>query len=190
MRRQRLLVIALVTSVFAAACGTGSIDPRSVEPQPGPDAATEDAGADGPNKVSPDAADDGQCSEVEVARLCVRGEPVSGSAQEVLREGGRVFFQVFPGGCRSSSQTIVREASCSVVDASTQALKLSGKFCLGSVSAGGGGGTPDCNGGGFGRCEHDGLVAGNYTATLGNLQVAFQVPGSVTGGGVCTGSQF
>lgn len=189
MRRKKFLVIALVTSAFAAACGTegsGQIEP--IPPQGAPD--TNDAGADSAKEVlSPDAADDGQCTEEEVARLCVRGETVSGSAQEDLRVGGKVFFQVFPRGCHSSSHTIVREASCSVTDASTQALKLSGKFCLGSVT-GGGGGTPDCNGGGFGRCEQDGLVAGNYTATLGNLTIAFTVPSKITVSNSCTGSQF
>ena len=156
---------------------------------PGPTRQTEDAGADGPNKVSPDAAGKGQCTKVAVAQLCVRGETVQGSAREVLRVGGKVFFQVVPGGCYSSSATFVEEASCSVLDASTQALELSGHFCLASVNSGGGN-TPDCSGGGFARCEQDGLVAGNYTATLGDLTVAFSVPSTVSSQELCAGSRF
>lgn len=123
-------------------------------------------------------------AQIEVAKLCVRGDFQGDN--EVLTPGKPVHFQLAPKGCWSSGCTIVYEASCTVTG--TQSLTLSGTFCLGST--GGTVCTPDCSGGGIAQCDSQNLQAGEYVATLGNLQVNFTVPSTLPAGGICAGNPF
>ena len=150
------------------------------------DGATPDAGsADG----SADAAQDAPtCSDTPIARLCVRGDQTGGGTGEPLVAGGTVRFQVFPKGCHSSSCTKIVEASCAVQKNEGNVITLGGKFCLGST--GGTVCTPDCSGGGFGSCSAAGVAAGQYTAKLGTLEVAFEVPSTLPSGGACAGTSM
>jgi hypothetical protein len=123
-------------------------------------------------------------TQIEVAQICVHGDFQGDN--EVLTPGKPVHFQLGPKGCMSSSCTIVYEASCSVTG--TQSLTLSGTFCLGSTGAGVC--TPDCGGGGAAQCDSQNLQAGEYVATIGNLQVNFTVPSTLPAGGICAGNPF
>jgi hypothetical protein len=130
----------------------------------------------------------GGCANAEVGRLCVRGTVDSQTNQEVLTAGGPVMFQVMPKGCYSSSCTIVKEASCVAPAPSGGAFELTAAFCLeGTMDQGC---TPDCSGGGFASCEQASVPAGQYTATLANLMVTFDVPSVLPAGGMCVGQVF
>lgn len=176
--KRSLGFLSLALLAWSTACGTTT--ENTVEAGATPDASVPDGDSDA---ASPDG---GACSEVQVGRLCVRGVAGGGQSGEALTAGGKVLFQVFPSGCRSSSSTTVVEASCAAQSASAGVVTVAGKFCLGS--AGGAGSTPDCNGGGFANCEQAGLAAGKYTAKLDALEVAFEVPSTLPFGGTCVGS--
>lgn len=130
----------------------------------------------------------GMCSNAPIGRICVRGEVDPSTNQEVLSAGGVVKFQVYPQGCFSSSCTKIHEASCSAMEATGNVVQLNGTFCLEGIPSEGC--TADCNGGGFANCELSTLAAGTYTATLGALQITFDVPSNLPLGGVCIGQQF
>jgi len=149
------------------------------------DGATADGGsADG----SADAAQDAPtCRDTPIAGLCVRGQ-TGGGTGEPLVAGGTVRFQVSPQGCFSSSCTKIVEASCAVQKNEGNVITLGGKFCLGSTRAPAC--TPDCSGGGFGECDAAGIAAGRYTAKLGTLEVAFEVPSTLPFGGACAGTSM
>lgn len=171
-----LLFLGLVA--WSPACATTT--ENAPEAKATPDASAPDA------EDAAAAVEGGACSEVAVGRLCVRGVPGTGTSDEALTAGGKVLFQLFPKGCFSSSATTVVEASCNAQDASAGIVAVAGKFCLGST--GGGASTPDCSGGGFASCERPTLAAGKYTAKLGGLEVAFEVPSTLPAGGRCVGS--
>ena len=148
------------------------------------DGASPDGGsADGATDAALDAP---SCTDTPIARLCVRGDQTG--ADETLVAGGTVRFQVYPKGCHSSSCTKIVEASCAVQKNEGNVITLGGKFCLGST--GGTVCTPDCNGGGFGSCNATGIAAGRYTAKLGTLEVAFEVPSTLPFGGACAGTSM
>ncbi len=132
--------------------------------------------------------DNGVCSNAPIGRFCVRGAIDAATNQEVLSADGPVQFQVFPKGCFSSSCTKIHEASCTAMEATDNVVQVNGTFCLEDVAAPAC--TADCNGGGFADCAVSTLAAGTYTATLGALQITFDVPSNLPLGGVCVGQQF
>lgn len=130
----------------------------------------------------------GVCSNAPIGRFCVRGEVDAATNQEVLSADAPVQFQVFPQGCFSSSCTKIHEASCTAMEATDNVVQVNGTFCLEDIAAPAC--TADCNGGGFANCALSTLSAGTYTATLGALQITFDVPSNLPLGGVCVGQQF
>jgi hypothetical protein len=148
------------------------------------DGATPDGGsADGAADAEQDAR---SCTDTPIARVCVRGDQFGGG--ETLVAGGTVRFEVYPKGCHSSSCTKRVEASCAVQKNEGNVITLGGKFCLGST--GDTVCTPDCGGGGVGSCNAAGVAAGQYSAKLGTLEVAFEVPSTLPSGGACASSSM
>jgi hypothetical protein len=128
------------------------------------------------------------CTSVPVSMLCVRGTPAG--ENESLATGEPLRIDVMPSGCHSSSCTEAVVATCSITGTGAK-LVATGEFCLASTADPGVGCTSDCGGGGYARCESDGpLEAGDYTLSLGDLSVSFSVPGTLSIGQACDGSQF
>ena len=68
-------------------------------------------------------------------------------------------------------------------------IVVTARVCVG-FDGSAGGCTPDCSGGGTPVCDSAPLAAGDYTATLGGLSVAFTVPSTLPFGGACDGDPF
>lgn len=170
----------LVLSLVVAACTSGNVSVGGDG-----DGGAADGSSDGAGPVDAALTDGAvECKETPISRLCVRGE-AAGGASEALASGAKVTFQVSPKGCHSSSCTIVVDAGCVVEGEAGGVVTLSGSFCLGKGAYPEC--TPDCSGGGFRRCEASGLADGKYTAKLGDLEVPFEIPGTVPLGGTCVG---
>lgn len=127
-------------------------------------------------------ADAGRCTPYEVAELCVLGTEDGGQS---IVEGEPVRIRIWPEGCHSTGCTIVEEASCAA-DLVGETIEVEGGFCLRHEQPDGVVCTPDCAGAGHAECHPDeGLEAGDYTATLGELEVSFSVPSTLEPGGAC-----
>lgn len=128
-------------------------------------------------------ADATSCSDVEIADLCVRGD--ADDDGEALVAGAPVQLQMIPGGCHSSACTVVQEAGCTA-ELAGDVVTVDGNICIRSE---GECTLPDCGGAGTAECDTgEGLAAGDYTATMGELSVSFTVPSPLPHGGVCTSS--
>lgn len=129
---------------------------------------------------------DAQAGAVGV--LCVRG--TLDGENERIDVGDPLRIDVRQSGCHSSSCTEVVVETCSITGTGPD-FTASAAFCLASTADPNVSCTADCGGGGYARCESDErLEAGHYTVTLGDLSVSFTVPGMLSLGAACDGSQF
>jgi hypothetical protein len=126
------------------------------------------------------------CTPAPAAKLCIRGKPVANG--EEIAVGEPIQVQVYPKGCFSSSCTKKEVATCSLMPGNLTTF-VQAEFCLAST-AGPGGCTADCGGGGFASCGGGTWSAGEWPFSLSGTIVTVQVPSLLPFGGLCAGSQF
>lgn len=169
--------MTVYSGCMAADVGCGDAESCAIEP------------GSGQRRMFPDTctpAGWAGCS-CEVGSTCSEGASTEPGQLCAEDDGdGRVRFTVQPKGCHSSSCTLRHEVSCSVGALNGSALELDALFCLSSdISAQAC--TADCGGGGTAACFSEVLEAGSYTATLGAIELTFDVPLTAT---ACAGEPF
>lgn len=130
------------------------------------------------------------CVNVHTGKLCIRGRPDGENERIVV--GDRLRIEVTPEGCYSSSCTEVVVETCSVARVGYN-FTASPEFCLGFTADPNVGCTDDCGGANdaLAHCESDeGLEAGNYMLTFGELAFSFTVPGTISISEACASSSF
>jgi hypothetical protein len=128
------------------------------------------------------------CERAPIGIVCVRGTP--DGENERIAVGDRLRIDVMPRGCYSSSCTEVVIETCSVAGGGPD-FTASAELCYARNGDPNVACTGDCGGGGYAQCESEQrLAAGDYTVTLGELSVSFAVPGTLSIGAACDGSQF
>jgi hypothetical protein len=188
---------ALAVSLFVACGGTTVVEPAGgtggsgATGSGGMGAGASGAGAAGAGTTSTTSSSGGgTCGFIQpdVYQLCVRGQP-GPSGGEIISISSPPTFELFAGGCFSSSCSVVHAASCEVAGFSDPELFLDADFCVEDTSNQGQPCTDDCMQVGA-ECEAMVLLDGGYSATYGELTVLFTVPMQLPSGGQCVSVDF
>ncbi len=128
-----------------------------------------------------------------VGELCVRAIPFPGVPADTvdIRPGEPLEFLLRPRGCLSSSCTRIFQLDCGVGTPEGSTVEIFSEMCLAQNRQEGVACTEDCLTDLQASCfDDDGLPAGTYTVTAGDLALTLEVPSTVPLQGLCVGEPF